>query len=79
MSVAALDLGATGCRTYIFDLVGIIIASGYQEWQIFYPFLSFVEQDTCVWWNSLKKPIERGIKKSGIDTTEVYFKQVGNN
>jgi len=79
MFVAALDLGTTGCRTFIFDLAGSIISSDYQEWQSFYPSPSFVEQDADVWWNSLKITIEKAIKKSGIDKTEVYFKQVGNN
>jgi len=62
MFVAALDLGTTGCRTYIFDLVGTIIASDYQEWESFYPSPSFVEQKADIWWDSLKKTIERAIK-----------------
>ena len=36
MYVGALDLGTTGCRTFIFDLAGTIIASDYKEWQSFY-------------------------------------------
>ena len=36
MFVAALDLGTTGCRTYIFDLTGTIIAGDYQEWQSYW-------------------------------------------
>ena len=43
MYVAALDLGTTGCRTFIFDLTGIIIASDYQEWESYYPNPSYVE------------------------------------
>jgi len=78
MFVAALDLGTTGCRTYIFDLVGTIIASDYQEWQSFYPSPSFVEQDANVWWHSLKKTIERAIKKSGIDKTDIVSLSVTN-
>ena len=35
MFIAALDLGTTGCRTYIFDLDGTIIANDYQEWESF--------------------------------------------
>ncbi|MFX1315678.1 MAG: FGGY family carbohydrate kinase, partial [Promethearchaeota archaeon] len=50
MFVAALDLGTTGCRTYIFDLAGTIIASDYQEWNSFYPSPSYVEQDANIWW-----------------------------
>jgi len=76
--VAALDLGTTGCRTYIFDLVGTIIASDYQEWQSFYPSPSFVEQDANVWWDSLKKTIEGAIKKSGIDKTDIVSLSVTN-
>jgi len=78
MFVAALDLGTTGCRTFIFDLAGTIIANDYQEWQSFYPSPSFVEQDADVWWNSLKITIERAIKKSGIDKTEIVSLSVTN-
>ncbi|MFX0135032.1 MAG: FGGY-family carbohydrate kinase [Candidatus Hodarchaeota archaeon] len=78
MFVAALDLGTTGCRTFIFDLAGTIIASDYQEWQSFYPTPSFVEQDANIWWDSIKKTIEQAIKKSGIDKTEIVSLSVTN-
>ncbi|MFX1481066.1 MAG: FGGY-family carbohydrate kinase [Promethearchaeota archaeon] len=78
MYVAALDLGTTGCRTFIFDLAGAIIASDYQEWQSFYPSPSFVEQDANTWWDSIKKTIERAIKKSGIDKTDIVSLSVTN-
>jgi len=78
MFVAALDLGTTGCRTFIFDLAGTIIASDYQEWQSFYPSPSFVEQDANIWWDSIKKTIEQAIKKSGIDKTEIVSLSVTN-
>ena len=71
MYVAALDLGTTGCRTFIFDLSGTKIASDYQEWESYYPSPAFVEQDANIWWHSIKKTIERAIKKSGIDKTEI--------
>jgi len=45
MFVAALDLGTTGCRTFIFDITGSILSSDYQEWESFYPVPSYVEQD----------------------------------
>jgi D-xylulose kinase len=78
MFVAALDLGTTGCRTYIFDLTGIIIASAYQEWQSYYPSPSWVEQDANTWWDSIKKTTERAIKKSGIDKTDIVSLSVTN-
>ncbi|MFW9819781.1 MAG: FGGY-family carbohydrate kinase [Candidatus Thorarchaeota archaeon] len=78
MFVAALDLGTTGCRTFIFDLSGTIIASDYQEWQSYYPFPSFVEQDANVWWKSIKITIENAIKKSGIDKADIVSISVTN-
>jgi len=78
MFIAALDLGTTGCRTFIFDLAGTIIASDYQEWQSFYPNPAFVEQDANIWWNSIKITIENAIKKSGIDKTEIVSLSVTN-
>jgi len=78
MFVAALDLGTTGCRTFIFDLAGTIIASDYQEWKSFFPKPSYVEQDANLWWDSLKKTIEAAIKKSGIDKTEIVSLSITN-
>jgi len=78
MFVAALDLGTTGCRTYIFDLAGSIIASDYQEWESFYPTPSYVEQDANAWWESIKITIQNAIKKSGIDKTEIVSLSVTN-
>ncbi|MFX1338777.1 MAG: FGGY-family carbohydrate kinase [Promethearchaeota archaeon] len=78
MFIAALDLGTTGCRTYIFDLDGTIIASDYQEWESFYPTPSYVEQDANSWWDSIKKTIEAAIKKSGIDKSEIVSLSVTN-
>ncbi|MFW9948822.1 MAG: FGGY-family carbohydrate kinase [Candidatus Thorarchaeota archaeon] len=78
MFIAALDLGTTGCRTYIFDLAGAILASDYQEWESFYPQPSFVEQDANSWWDSIKKTIEGAIKKSGIDKSEIVSLSVTN-
>lgn len=76
--VSALDLGTTGCRTYIFDLAGTIIASDYQEWNSYYPTPSSVEQDANAWWDSIKKTIEAAIKKSGIDKSEIVSISVTN-
>ena len=78
MFVAALDLGTTGCRTFIFDLAGTILASDYQEWESFYPTPSYVEQDANVWWKSIKSTIERAIKKSGIDTSDIVSCSITN-
>ena len=76
--VVALDLGTTGCRTFIFDLSGSILASDYQEWESIYPAPSHVEQDANIWWESIKRTIERAVKKSGIDKTEIVSLSVTN-
>ncbi|MBD3195708.1 MAG: hypothetical protein GF317_11665, partial [Candidatus Lokiarchaeota archaeon] len=78
MYVASLDLGTTGCRTFIFDTAGTIIASDYQEWKSFYPKPSWVEQDANLWWESLKSTMESAIKKSGIDKTDIISLSVTN-
>ena len=76
--VVALDLGTTGCRTFIFDLSGSILASDYQECESIYPAPSHVEQDANIWWESIKRTIERAVKKSGIDKTEIVSLSVTN-
>lgn len=78
MYISSLDLGTTGCRTYIFDLAGTILASDYQEWESYYPQPSFVEQDANSWWESIKKTTEGAIKKSGIDKSEIVSLSVTN-
>ena len=78
MFVAALDLGTTGCRTYIFDLSGNIITSDYQEWDSYYPSPAFVEQDANGWWKSIKKTIEAALKKGNINKTEIVSVSVTN-
>ena len=76
--IVALDLGTTGCRTFIFDLSGNILASDYQEWESIYPAPSYVEQDANLWWLSIKKTTENAIKKSGIDGSEIVSLSVTN-
>ncbi|NHJ20543.1 MAG: hypothetical protein EAX91_06355 [Candidatus Lokiarchaeota archaeon] len=78
MFIAALDLGTTGCRTYIFDLAGSIISSDYQEWESYYPSPSFVEQNANSWWESIKKTTEGALKKSGIDKSQIVSLSVTN-
>jgi len=78
MYVSALDLGTTGCRTYVFDLAGTVIAWDYSEWQSFYPKPSWVEQNADEWWNSIKSTIDSALKKSGIDITEIVSVSVTN-
>jgi D-xylulose kinase len=76
--IAALDLGTTGCRTFIFDISGSILASDYQEWESIYPAPSYVEQDAKSWWQAINKTIESSIKKSGIDQSEIVSLSVTN-
>jgi len=78
MYISSLDLGTTGCRTFIFDLAGSIISSDYQEWESHYPQPSFVEQDANSWWEAIKKTTEGAIKKSGIDKSEIVSLSVTN-
>ncbi len=78
MFIAALDLGTTGCRTYVFDLGGVVLGSAYQEWDSFYPSPANVEQDANVWWESIKQTIETAINKSGIDKSEIVSLSVTN-
>lgn len=78
MYVSALDLGTTGCRTYVFDLAGTVISWDYNEWQSFYPKPSWVEQDANAWWNSIKSTINSALEKSGIDIAEIVSVSVTN-
>ncbi len=78
MYVASLDLGTTGCRTFIFDLEGKVISSDYQEWNSFFPSPSHVEQDAELWWSALKKTIDNAINKSKINNQDILSISITN-
>ncbi|TXT67244.1 MAG: Glycerol kinase [Promethearchaeota archaeon] len=78
MFVAALDLGTTGCRTFIFDIAGTILAWDYEEWKSYYPKPSYVEQNAEVWWDAIKRTIDSAIKKSGVDIAEIVSLSITN-
>ncbi len=78
MYIGALDLGTTGCRTFIFNVAGDVISSAYLEWESYYPTPSYVEQDANIWWESIKKTISVAIKKSGIDPSEIVSISITN-
>ena len=78
MYVAALDIGTTGCRTFIFDIQGNIVSNDYQEWNSFFPSPSHVEQDAKVWWSALQITIENALKKIKINKTDIISLSVTN-
>ncbi len=78
MYVAALDIGTTGCRTFIFDIQGNIVSNDYQEWNSFFPSPSHVEQDAKVWWSALQITIENALKKIKINKRDIISLSVTN-
>ncbi len=78
MYIAALDLGTTGCRTFIYDLKGNVKANNYQEWNSIFPAPSHVEQLAEMWWSSLKATIKTAIKMAKIDPSEIISCSVTN-
>ena len=66
-----VDLGTSGTKTVLFDLVGNAICSKTIEYPLFQPANGWAEQDPSDWWNATCDGIKYVINKSGIDAAEI--------
>ena len=69
--VCVFDVGTTGTRTIIFDILGKEIAKAYEEYQIPEQPVGISEQDPNVWWNAVKNTCNRAIKSGRIKTKDI--------
>lgn len=66
-----VDLGTSGTKTVLFDLVGNAICSKTIEYPLYQPANGWAEQDPSDWWNATCNGIKYVITKAGIDASEI--------
>jgi xylulokinase len=57
--ILTIDLGTTGCRAILFNTVGQIVASAYEEYGIIHPRPDWAEQDPYTWWSAVRNTVCR--------------------
>src|SRR5580693_8079736 len=65
--ILSIDQGTTGSRAFIFDALGRVVSSAYQEFKQYYPKPGWVEHDAQEIWESVDAVIRRAVSKSRID------------
>lgn len=66
-----VDLGTSGTKTVLFDLVGNVICSKTIEYPLYQPANGWAEQDPSDWWNATCDGIKYVITTSGIEASEI--------
>jgi len=69
--IAGIDIGTTGSKAGIFDLMGNMIASGYREYSCSYPRPNWIEQDPYILVSQAMEASKEAIKKSGINPADI--------
>src|SRR5580693_9100289 len=65
--ILSIDQGTTGSRAFIFDALGRVVSSAYQEFKQYYPKPGWVEHDAQEIWDSVDAVIRKAVAKSRID------------
>lgn len=58
-----IDCGTTACKTALFDINGLLIASETTEYRVFHPHPSWAEQDPDWWWDAVIKTVRDLIER----------------
>ena len=66
-----IDEGTTGCKTWVFDFDGALIASDYREYNVYFPQPNWVEQDGDEITEGLFSSCRAAIAKSGVDPKDI--------
>jgi xylulokinase len=66
-----VDIGTSGTKTVLFDILGNTIASDLYEYPLYQPENGWAEQDPEDWWKAVYTTINNVIKKSGVNISEI--------
>lgn len=66
-----IDIGTSGTKTVLFDVLGNTIASDTQEYPLYQPQNGWAEQDPEDWWKASYISIQNVLKKSGVDSARI--------
>jgi len=69
--VCVFDVGTTGARTIIFDIMGKEIVKAYEEYQIPEQPVGISEQDPNVWWTAIKNTCNQVVKSGKFKPKDV--------
>jgi sugar (pentulose or hexulose) kinase len=65
--ICVFDIGTTGARTIIIDILGKEIARAYEEYPITKQPIGISEQDPIIWWNAVKNTCSQVTKTVNPD------------
>lgn len=66
-----IDIGTSGTKTVLFDILGNTVASDLGEYPLYQPNSGWAEQDPEDWWRAVCSTIDNVILKSGISPSEI--------
>ena len=67
-----IDIGTTGCKTALLDVLGSPVALSYREYPLKHPRISWVEHDAETgWWRAAVDTTREVLATSGIDSKEI--------
>jgi len=67
-----IDVGTTGCKTALLDVVGNPVAIAYREYPLKHPRISWVEHDAETgWWRAVVDTTREVLGSSGIDSKQI--------
>jgi xylulokinase len=69
--LVGVDLGTTGCRAIVFDLLGREAATSYIEYPVSTPEPGWAEQDPEMWWKAVVQTLRDAVAKAELDPADV--------
>ena len=76
--IAAIDVGTTGARTIIFDSLGKMLTSAYQEYPIITPKTNWVEQNADLWWQAVCTTCKSALSNKAVNASDIVGLAVTN-
>jgi len=66
-----IDVGTSGTKSVLFDLLGNTVASALSEYPMDQPKSSWAEQNPLDWWNAVCSTVNEVIRKSTVSSSEI--------
>lgn len=66
-----VDIGTSGTKTVLFDMLGNTIASATSEYPLYQPYIGWAEQDPEDWWKATVETIAKVVKTSEVNPSDI--------
>ena len=66
-----IDIGTSACKIAVFNEDGAVLASGSENYPVYYPKPGWAEQDPDEWWAAVCKAIRETLEKGKIRSGEI--------